>query len=507
MTPKSEIDPVDLLAEEFVDRLRRGERPAVEDYAGRLPDAAERIRELFPTLAAMEGAAAALTGDGITSALTEIESRPLPERIGDYRILREVGRGGMGVVYEAEQESLGRHVALKVLLPEYQSRKRFLDRFRRESRAAGRLHHTNIVPVFGVGEGDGTLYYVMQYIDGVGLDQVIRDVRRLRRDAGEPIAPEPPAAAETLSVSVAQGLIQGDTEKVPSIDSAITAISGESSQLAKDGSYYRSAARLALQAARALAHAHSHGIIHRDVKPSNFLLDIQGNLWVTDFGLAKTDETSELTGSHDILGTMRYMSPERFGGDPVDARADIYSLGLMLYEMLTLRPAFSEYDRLRLIQHIGEGNFRRPREIDPRIPRDLETIVLKAGAREPKDRYKTARDLAEDLELFLANRPIKSRRASNWEHLRRWARRNPIVAGLTGMVAALLFAITLLTLVSNARLGRTNQDLDAKKTALGLALDEQAQLRAHAQDQAWEANIQATRAGHFSGREGQRNKG
>src|SRR5262249_57829135 len=140
-------------------------------------------------VAEKEGAVAALAGDGLTAAPTDVELRPLPERIGDYRILREVGRGGMGVVYEGEQESLGREVALKVLLPEYQSRKRFLDRFRREARAAGRLHHTNIVPVFGVGERHRTLYYVMQYIDGVGLDQVIRDVRRLRRGAGGPSAP------------------------------------------------------------------------------------------------------------------------------------------------------------------------------------------------------------------------------------------------------------------------------------------------------------------------------
>ena len=159
MTPQSEIDPLDLLADEFVERLRHGEHPSLDEYAARHPDAADRIRELFPALAAMEGAAEALTNVGSASAITEVDSRPKPERIGDYRILHEVGRGGMGIVYEAEQISLGRRVALKVLLPEYQGRGRFLERFRREARAAGRLHHTNIVPVFGVGETDGLHYY------------------------------------------------------------------------------------------------------------------------------------------------------------------------------------------------------------------------------------------------------------------------------------------------------------------------------------------------------------
>ena len=417
MTPKSEIDPLDLLVDDFVDPLRSGQMPSIEDYAIQHPDAAERIRELFPALAAMEGVAEALTGDGAASAQADVESASLPERIGDYRILREVGRGGMGVVYAAEQVSLGRHVALKALLPEYQARHRFLERFRREARAAGRLHHTNIVPVFGVGESDGTHYYVMQYIAGVGLDQVIRDVRRLRSKAGQDIPASPPSADETLSVAVAHGMIGGRTEVNQPQENSCP-ISAESSQLIHDRGYFRSAATLALQAARALNHAHTNGIVHRDIKPSNFLLDVQGNLWVTDFGLAKTDEASDLTGSHDILGTMRYMSPERFADQPIDGRADIYALGLTLYEMLALRPAFAEYDRMRLMQEIGRGHFRRPREIDANIPRDLETVVLKSAAHEPKDRYQSARDLADDLELFLANRPIKSRRASHWEHLR-----------------------------------------------------------------------------------------
>jgi eukaryotic-like serine/threonine-protein kinase len=505
MTPKSEIDPLDLLAEEFVGRLRRGERPAVEEYAARHPDLADRVRDLFPALAAVEGVAEVLTSAGPASATTEIISRARPERVGDYRVLREVGRGGMGVVYEAEDTKLGRRVALKVLLPEYQARGRFLERFRREARAAGRLHHTNIVPVFGVGEADGTHYFVMQFIAGVGLDQVIRDVRRLRRRPNELADPTPAYFDETLSVSVAQGMLTGTAvPPPPSASTSEASAPTDTSHLTRDGGYFHAAARLALQAARALDHAHAQGIVHRDVKPSNMLLDAAGNLWVTDFGLAKTDEASDLTGSHDILGTLRYMAPERFAGGPIDARADIYALGLTLYELLTLRPAFDEYDRLRLIQQVGLGDFRRPREIDRQIPRDLETIVLKAAARDPKDRYRSAGALADDLELFLANRPIKSRRASNWEHLRRWSKRNPMVAGLTGAVAALLIAITALSLVNNARLGRTNKALETNRSELGDSLIKQGLLRTDAQDQAWKAHVEAARGGRLSGRMGQR---
>jgi serine/threonine protein kinase/WD40 repeat protein/tetratricopeptide (TPR) repeat protein len=518
MNDKSEVDSLELLADEFVERLRGGEMPSVEDYANSHPNLASRIREVFPALAAMEGVARALSVNGPAAPDAGSATAQVPEQIGDYRILREVGRGGMGVVYEAEQVSLGRHVALKVLLPQLQSRPRFLERFRREARAAGRLHHTNIVPVFGVGESDGIHFFVMQFIAGVGLDQVIEDVRRLR---GVQYRPDPSPATpcqETLSVSVAKGLLDRPSQTEFSVNAEPQSSPAGSSQLIGTASYHHSAARLALQAARALAHAHrpghGHGIVHRDVKPSNLLLDLEGNLWVTDFGLAKTDEASDITGSHDILGTLRYMSPERFEGQEVDGRADIYSLGLTLYEMLTLRPAFSEYDRIQLMRQIVEGNFRRPREVDPSIPRDLETIVLKAAAREPKDRYRTADELAEDLELFIANRPIKSRRVSNWEHLQRWARRNPVLSSLSGTVALLLVAVTVISLISYVRLEEAYRDQEARKKeiennvkTLEFARAEQGRLRIEAEDQAWRALIARAHASHTSGRRGQRFEG
>ena len=205
--------------------------------------------------------------------------------------------------------------------------------------------------------------------------------------------------------------------------------------------FFRSVAQIGRQAAQGLAYAHARGIVHRDIKPSNLLLDTEGVVWITDFGLAKADDDG-LTASGDILGTLRYMAPERFRGE-ADARADIYALGLTLYELLTLRPAYDSTDRLRMIEKIKNEEPVRPRLIDPQIPRDLETIVLKAIDKHPDHRYPTAAALAEDLRRFLADEPIKARQISTSERYWRWARRNPAVAVLGGVLTAVLVMFTI----------------------------------------------------------------
>ncbi len=309
------------------------------------------------------------------------------ERWDDFRIVREIGRGGMGVVYEAFQGSLNRHVALK-LMPERGN----LARFQREAKAAGRLHHTHIVPVFGVGEHQGHHFYVMQYIDGRGLSTILK---------------------ERTSSAAASGDGPG-----------------------RFG--YHEAARIGAQAAEALGYAHAQGIVHRDITPSNLLIDTAGNLWVTDFGLAKdTDADDGLTQSGDVLGTPRYMAPERFAGHG-DARVDIYGLGSTLYELVCGRTAYIAPDRPSLLNQLLNHDPPRPRQLDAQVPIDLETIILKAMARDPTHRYATAADLADDLRRFLEDRPIKARRASVWERGRRWCRRNPLVAALAGTLAAVL---------------------------------------------------------------------
>jgi serine/threonine protein kinase/Flp pilus assembly protein TadD len=484
-------DQFNRLADEFAERYRRGERPPLSEYTDKYPELADEIRELFPALVAIEqfgGGAEESTGPVSARPGT---TRPIPERLGDYRIVREVARGGMGIVYEAVQESLGRHVALKVLPEHRLSEPNQLERFRREARAAAMLHHTNIVPVFGVGECDGVHHYAMQYIRGQSLDDVLREVKRLRGvKPGEPAPSNLPGHDRALATSVAIELVSGrfagqtgaavEAESVqespappPGEHPATTAdvegpgrSSSASSIVGQSGSlYYRSVARIGVQAAEAVAYAHQHKVLHRDIKPSNLLLDLQGTVWVTDFGLAKAEGTDALTQTGDIVGTLRYMAPERFRGE-ADARSDVYALGLTLFEMLALEPAFAAEERARLIDKILHEEPPNPRQLDSRIPRDLETIVLKAMAREPSDRYATALELAEDLRRYLADRPILARRASTVERARRWCRRNPVV---TGLLTAVFLAMTAGTAVSTWQAMRATRAQKLARDRLGEA--------------------------------------
>jgi WD40 repeat protein/serine/threonine protein kinase len=460
----SDREPIEEQAESFLARFRAGERPSLTEYTAAHPELADRIRELFPALVEMEQAGSAVgpaTGPVIAGAGG---GGAVLATLGDFRIVREVGRGGMGVVYEAVQQSLGRHVALKVFAPWTRADSGHVERFQREARAAARLHHTNIVPVFGVGEHGGHRYYAMQFIQGEGLDAILQELRRLR-SAPEPAAagsvPPDPTRSKSLAATVAHGLLTGQianraTEAGSGRTSADSPAAGlepaeASSGLASAGpssdtshwasqpgaSYARTIARVGLQVAEALAHAHGQGILHRDIKPSNLLLDVEGNVWVTDFGLAKSDDAEALTEAGDIVGTVRSMAPERFRGESGPG-SDIYGLGVTIYELLTLRPAFDEGDRAHLITEILQTDPPPPRSVDAKIPRDLETIVLKAMAKHPADRYGSAGALAEDLRRFLDDRTILARRSSVSERLWQWCKRNPALAAATITAAVLI---------------------------------------------------------------------
>jgi serine/threonine protein kinase/WD40 repeat protein/tetratricopeptide (TPR) repeat protein len=461
----SSADPFGDIADEFVEAFRQGRRPSVEEFARRYPAHADEIREMLPALVLMEKAKSAeaagerppVDGSGAAAPLSQL---------GDYQILREVGRGGMGVVYEAQQLSLGRHVAIKVLPSHALLDPRQLGRFQREARSAARLHHTNIVPVFGVGEHDGLHYYVMQFIPGLGLDEVLAELRRLRRPQGVPCLTAGDGPGRTRDVSAAQvahSLLTGAFPArpadrpgeatapavVPACEPAVAPRSEssihlpgqtEASTLSESGRpYWQSVARVGMQVADALAYAAGQGVLHRDIKPSNLLLDETGNVWVTDFGLAKAASDSDnLTHTGDIVGTLRYMAPERFNGRG-DVRSDLYALGLTLYELLALRPAFAEADRNRLVKQVLHDEPVRPRKLNPSVPRDLETVVLKAIARDPAHRYQTPAAMADDLKRFIEDRPVKARRASEAEKFLRWCRRNPLPAGLlAGIVLVFL---------------------------------------------------------------------
>jgi len=482
MNSSNERNPVELLAEEFLDRKRRGEHPTLREYVERYPELADEIRDLFPALLMMEdqGESASNT-TGSLAADNGVALGTRLERLGDYRILREIGRGGMGVVYEAEQESLGRRVALKVLSAGSLLDPKQVRRFEREAKAAARLHHTNIVPVFGVGRQDGHHYFVMQFIAGLGLDVVLDDLRRLRtgNSGASPGAGPAPAAnrvAGLTGVDVARSLITGrfDANAPPMEGSVTESFEGAaadppafangppaaaepsgallpgspepSASSDPDRQFYRSVARIGIQVAEALEYANRQGILHRDVKPSNLLLDNHGNVWVADFGLAKTAEAEDLTHTGDILGTIRYMAPERFLGH-CDARSDVYSLGLTLYELVALRPAYEATDRHALMERVLHEEPERLKKLAPNVPRDLETIVAKAIARDPVARYATAGALAEDLRRYVEDRPIRARRVSPAERLMRWCRRNKRLAASIGVAAAALVDVAVLSLL------------------------------------------------------------
>ncbi len=390
---------------------------------------------------------------------TETALDPGLGQLGDFRLLREIGRGGMGVVYEAEQISLGRRVALKVLPRIAALDSRQLRRFQIEAHAAAQLHHPHIVPVHAVGSEHGQHYYAMQVIDGCTVAELIRELRR-QDDRPTPAESDPAPAALTLATALATGQFPPapppastvDLHPDPGTTSAPPTRSAEparardpkktpgSSHAAQTRAFLRSVAGLGIEAAEALEYAHQEGVVHRDIKPANLMLDAQGRLWITDFGLARLKDDSGLTDSGDVIGTPGYMSPEqtRGGGQAVvDHRTDIYSLGVTLYELLALEPAFAGADRAETLRRILQDEHRPLRRLNPAIPRELETIVHKAIAKEPSDRYATARALAEDLRRFLEDRPIAARRPSVTEHLARWVRRHGAAA--LGAVLVLIF--------------------------------------------------------------------
>ena len=462
--PNTERDPLEVLAAEYMERLRQGQRPDIEEYATRHPGLAEEIRDLFPTVAVTERLKArqARSSDGrATLGPAQLE------RLGDFRLIREIGRGGMGVIFEAEQESLGRRVAVKVLPRQVLLDEKHLKRFEREARIAANLHHTNIVEVFGVGEQDGFHYYVMQYIRGVGLDAVIPLLAKVACSQGSVRSqPAPPPATKAISEdaiaeAAARQLLGGEAGRNPA------------GRLGPQ--YWQSVARFGLQAADALNYAHGQGVLHRDIKPANLLLDPQGTVWLADFGLAKAAQSDDLSLSNDLVGTLRYMAPEQFRGN-TDHRSDIYSLGLTMYEMLALRPAYEETNQSRLIHRIAQGPpLPPPSTSGLGVPRDLETIILKAVNQDVSQRYQSAAAMAEDLRCFLEDRPIQARRVGPVERLGRWCRRNKSLAGLAGTTLFLLVMVAVVASVgyvqtTRALRGEALQRAKAQANA-GLAIE------------------------------------
>lgn len=457
------------------------------------------LRQVQPR--AVDSDAGSPTTSRPATSASPIAVKAQPDQVGAYRIIREIGRGGMGVVYEAEQVALGRSVALKVLPPNLFQRTDSVERFQREAAAAASLHHTNIVPVFEVGCAEGTWFYAMQLINGCGLDVIRKEVRTIRSrvastdavaraETKEEERPQPADAndlAETV-VRVREEKAVPEVDQVPDTGpsrrtmrhdndefdvvgvlsslghrpSARTGTNGTRSTEINGGNgrrvgagndkqngnttgpgfaHYRSVAEIGRQAAGALEHAHQRGVIHRDVKPSNLILDHAGIVWLADFGLAKRLD-ADLTGTNEAAGTVRYMSPERFEGQS-NAGCDVYALGVTLYELLTLERAFSATDYPTMMQQIREVEPRVPRLVDPAIPFDLQTIVLKAMAKDPARRYATAQEMHDDLACYLNGQPISARRVGTLERLWLWSKKQKALATSFLTIAVLIVATAI----------------------------------------------------------------
>lgn len=452
----------------YMELIEQGSPPDRKAFIANYPEIAESLEPYLDALLMVENRIAKdirglpasfqntqLSSDvsGVDTALSLADSN-----LGDFKILKELGRGGMGIVYEAFQISLGRRVALKVLSLAGGLDPIRLQRFRNEAQAAAQLHHTHIVPVYAVGSDRGVHYYAMQLIEGKSLAHTIERVIEQRSSANN--APKQSnlknthakstntqtgdsataPASNSNGQSSSSTRKKRDTPKVSPSSNTVDQLSLESTLASNNRServrYFRNVARMMHQAALALEHAHQYGVVHRDIKPANLMLDPLGNIWITDFGLAQIQSDSNLTQTGDIIGTLRYMSPEQASGGSIviDHRTDVYSLGITFYELMTLQAAVKAGDYQNALRQVLEVDPPSPRSIDSSIPVELETIVQKSIAKVPSERYATAQQLADDIERWMDDKPILAKPPTFLQLASKWRRRH---AGIVN--AAMVF--------------------------------------------------------------------
>ncbi|MBL8725903.1 MAG: serine/threonine protein kinase, partial [Planctomycetes bacterium] len=407
-------DPVpdlEALLEQCLLALESGDRDAVDSLLAHHPEAAPRLRAQLDRLAQL----------GILESHTA--SHEPPEQLGDFRLIRPIGRGGMGIVYLAEQISLHREVALKLVHPEQRFFPGARERFRREVLAVGRLQHPGIVPVLTCGEAEGVPFYAMERVVGASLAEVLHELH------GQ-AAPELDGAAlgQALARALAKKQLPTDLRQAPVFS----------------GDWPSVCCRLTLAAATALQHAHEHGVLHRDVKPSNLLLTATGEVRVIDFGLAAAEGEQRITRSGAAFGSLPYMAPEQVRGQvsQIGPRTDVYGLGVTLYELLTLTLPHGDGSgttRERILQGHAEPPARR----NPRVQADADAICLLALDPDPGRRYPSMAAFAADLRAFLEQRTVRARRPSTGLRVKRWAARHPARAAATAVAVLLLGPVPL----------------------------------------------------------------
>lgn len=458
----------------YLSAVESGNRPNRTEFLASHPDIADSLSEYLDALDFVHVAGPKLdepAPNGREEHPGSSASIDLSIPLGDFRILRELGRGGMGVVYEAEQLSLGRRIALKVLPFAWTLDSRQLQRFKNEARAAAHLHHSHIVPIYSVGCDRGVHFYAMQYIEGRTLAELIKELRACAHPAAAGGNPASGPAGQAADSHVADSRQARQKQKLAETVAEAAALATAYST--SSPKFFKTVAEFGVQAAEALDHAHQYGIVHRDIKPGNLLLDVHGHLWVTDFGLAQLPSDTALTMTGDLLGTLRYMSPEQALAKRgmVDHRTDIYSLGVTLHELLTLEPVYNGRDREELLRQIAFEDPRPPRRHNPAIPQDLETIVLKALSKSIDERYVSAQDMADDLLRFLESKPILARRPPLPERLAKWAKRHK---GMVGASVVLLLLAAVGFAVSTALVAKAQWKTQA-------AYEAEAQQRARAE--------------------------
>lgn len=448
-------EPLEVLAAEYSEKIRCGQLVSVDDYVRRCPELEAEIKELFPTIAALEKMKVADNKDQARLATT----LPLTlTELGDFDIIREIGRGGMGIVFEAVQRSLGRRVALKVLPKAALLDPKQLHRFSREAHIAAKLHHSHLVSLHGVGEHDGYHFLVMELIDGASLDKILPLVRRKLHPQNhqKPGSEDPEAEDQKIDLAaerIAEKLV-GPLDDPPTHSDK--------------KNYFRLVAAIGSDAAGAIQYAFQQGVYHRDIKPANLILDHDTQIWISDFGLARSlvspegEVLEDAQVTETIDGTFAYMSPESFDGQ-LTQQSDVYSLGVTLNEMLTLQPVWADESFSSGIKRLSDDSHKLPplRSVDASIPRDLETIVLKATAKRPSERYATAGLMAVDLQRFLDNRPVKANRTSVLQHAVRWVDRNRLSTALIATAALMLGLLLAVLATSFYRVQSSNRQVTA----------------------------------------------